>query len=142
MARALEDARELVEEELSILGRLLLVPDPLVVVTLIERGVDCGTSRPVALDQPTFMRDQDTGPDAHPWIRTERSVRDLQHDAEHVLIRKEVVARPLEIVRSAHRVGEERVTAEPREEPEVAGRGDLGIGAKGDRGLLNDRLPG
>ena len=32
MARLLEDAREVVEEALSILGRLLLVPRPLVVV--------------------------------------------------------------------------------------------------------------
>src|SRR5687768_12156728 len=109
----LEDARELVEEELSVLGRLLPVPDPLVVVALVEGGVNRGPPRPVALDQPTLMRDQDTRPDAHPWIRAQRAVRDFQHDAEHVLVGEEVVARPLEVVRPAYRVGEERVAAEP-----------------------------
>ncbi len=136
MARVLEDVRELVEEEFSILGRLLLVPDPLVVVALIEGGVNRGPPRPVALYQPTIMRDQDTSPDAHPWIRTQRAVRDLQHDTEHVLVGEEVFARPLEIVPSAYRVGEEWVTAEPGEKPEVAGRGDLGLRAKGDRGTV------
>ena len=68
-ARVRKDARELVEEEFSILGRLLLVPDPLVVVALIEGGVNRRPPRPVALDQPAIMRDQDTCPDAHPRIR-------------------------------------------------------------------------
>src|SRR5215210_6880206 len=119
MARVLKDARELVEEELSILGRLLLVPDPLVVVALVEGGVDSGPPRPVALDQPTIMWDQDTCPDAHPWIRAKRAVRDFQHDAEYVLVGEEVLARPLEVVPSVYRVSEEWVTAEPGEKPEV-----------------------
>jgi hypothetical protein len=159
MTRLPKDVRELVEEEFSILGRLLLVPAPLVVLALIlgrlllvpaplvvlaliEGGVNRGPPRPVALDQPTAMRDQDTSPDAHPWIWTQRTVRDLQHDREHVLVDEEVFARLPEIVRSAYRVGEEWVTAESGEKPEVTGCGDSWLGAEGDLGMVKNRLPG
>jgi hypothetical protein len=36
----------------------------------------------------------------------------------------------------------EWVTAEPSEELEVAGHGHKRLGAEGDRGILNDGLPG
>lgn len=62
MARALIDLLESVEEAFSVLGGLLLVPDPLVVLALIEHRVDSRTTRPVALHQPTITRNQDTGP--------------------------------------------------------------------------------
>ena len=101
---------------------------PLVVLALIEGGVNRGPPRPVALDQPTVMRDQDTSPDAHPWIWTQRTVRDLQHDSEHVLVGEEVFARPRKLFAAptgSAKNGSLRSPAKNRKSPAVVIRGSV-----------------
>jgi len=67
-------------------------------------------------------------------------VRDFQHDGVDVVVGDVVVPGPLESVQGALDVGEERVAAQPGEEPESAHPGRLGGAVEADRDGLREDL--
>ena len=60
----------------------------------------------------------------------------LQHDRVDVVVGEVVVPGPLEAVQGAFDVGEERVAAQPGEQPDPAGLDGLGGAVEADREVL------
>src|SRR5215203_7420077 len=92
--------------------RLLLVRD--------DEGDLLGMSPTVHLDPaPAICRDQRSLPKTH-LGGPQLSIGELQHDAAHILVGEEVLARELEVVEGTAYVVEEGIATPAREEAIVA----------------------
>src|SRR5207302_7606140 len=84
----------------------------------------------------------DGGPYADHRGGAEHAVGDLQRDGQDVLAGERVDPGPLESVKSAFGVGEERVAAYAGEQPDRAGLDGPGGGAEPDRKGRGEHLAG
>src|SRR5215204_640033 len=89
---------------------------------------------------PAIRRDQRSLPKTD-RLGSQLAVGKLQHDAAHVLVGEEVLARELEVVQGATHVVKEGVATPACEEAIVASLRHLRIGAARHRCVLDDRFP-
>jgi len=112
---------------------------------VIEHRVDGRPAHLVVVHQIAARRDQRPRPVADLRVRSQAPpAGDLQHDAEHVLVDEEVAAGIVELQarQEGQQVEEERVAAEPGEEPEIVilAAGDERSLPEGHRRVLDDHL--
>src|SRR5712691_3610946 len=82
---------------------------------MVEHGVDRGAACPVDL-HGRAQGFRCSPPNAYVRVRAKRLVRNLEHDAEYVLLEEEIAACELQVVEESKQIEKERVAAEPGEE--------------------------
>jgi hypothetical protein len=108
----------------------------------LTNGLIVGCPPPVYLDDRAILAHADRGPHADLRLAAEHVVGHLQRDGQDVPVGEGILAGPLEAVKGAVRVGEERVAAHADEQPDAAGLDGLCVGVEADRGAGDEHLAG
>src|SRR5947209_20519343 len=100
--------------------RLLLIRFGTVEQVFICRSIEQDTQQWQGqtryLEPFSIMGPQDTRPETHLRILSQRGVRHLEHNPKHILVQKVIRARKCEIIAKAHQVKKEGIAATTGEE--------------------------